>query len=245
MADFEELSFVIPGYTPETMPLGRLIEYLQKMAIILGDPDNLHLVALRQGSCAPVFHAPRATVLEASDRAGRVARGDGTKKQVDAYNHVRKMLRRDARDAGQPAVLRSPTKTILEIPAAPDDQGELSGVRQASSIDGQLMRVGGAGEDASLLVQDLEGRTLSGFTTSRSLARELGCLLYQPVRLSGIGQWARSDEGEWMLERMHVQSYESLDDEGPGATLERLRRLNVKWPAEAADLLADERDPAL
>ena len=81
MADFEELSFVIPGYTPETMPLGRLIEYLQQMAVVLGDPTNLHLVEIRHSSVAPVLHAPKAIALEARERASRVPRGDGTKRQ--------------------------------------------------------------------------------------------------------------------------------------------------------------------
>lgn len=245
MADFEELSFVIPGYTPDTMPLNRLIEYLQQMSVVLGDPENLHLIEIRQGSCAPTFHVPKAVALEAHDRAGRVSRGDGTKKQVDAYNRVSRMLRRDARDAGQPAVLRSPKKIILEIPIAADDLGVLSGIRQASTVDGQLIRVGGAGDDATLQVQDLDGRIMSGFTAKRMLAKELARLMWEPVRLSGVGQWGRSDEGAWALERMHVQSYERLDDEGLGVTLERLRSLNVEWPDDAYDKMLAEREASL
>lgn len=95
MADFEELSFVIPGYTPETMPVGRLIEYLQQMAVILGDPESLRLLGIREGSVARVLHAPKAVALQAKERARRISRGDGTRKQVDAYNRARRMLRRD------------------------------------------------------------------------------------------------------------------------------------------------------
>lgn len=245
MADFEELSFVIPGYTPETMPLNRLIQYLQQMSVVLGDPENLHLIDIRAGSVEPTFHVAKSVALEAKDRAAKVQRGDGTKKQVDAYNSIRRMLRRDARDAGRPALLRSPQKVVLEIPAAPDELGVLTGIRQASTIDGQLISVGGANEDASLRVQDLGGRIMSGFTAKRSLAKELARLMWEPVRLSGVGQWCRTDEGIWQLERMQVQSFERLDDEGLGVTLERLRSLNVKWPEDTASRLAAERDAAL
>jgi len=245
MADFEELSFVIPGYTPDTMPLNRLIQYLQQMSVVLGDPENLHLIEIRPGSVAPTFHVPKAVALEARERAGKVQRGDGTKRQVDAYNSIRRMLRRDSRDAGRPALLRSPQKVVLEIPVAPDELGVLSGIRQASTIDGQLISVGGANEDASLRVQDLGGRIMSGFTAKRALAKELARLMWEPVRLSGIGQWCRTEDGIWQLERMQVQSYERLDDEGLGVTLERLRSLDVPWPDDADDRLTAERDSAL
>lgn len=245
MADFEELSFVIPGYTPETIPLARLIEYLQQMSIVLGDPENLHLVAIVDGSVEPVLHAPKAIALEARDRASRVQRGDGTRKQVDAYNKIRRMVRRDSRDAGKPALLRSQQKVVLEIPAAPEDVGAITGIRQASSIDGQLIRVGGAGEDAALQVQDLQGKILSGFTAKRSIAKELASLLWEPVRLYGIGIWERSSEGEWQLERMQVQTYEKLDDEDLSLVLERLRSLKVAWPDDALDRLREEREVSL
>lgn len=245
MADFEELSFVIPGYTPETMPLNRLIEYLQQMSVVLGDPENLHLIAVNEGSCAPMFHIPKAAALEAHDRAAKVSRGDGTKKQVDAYNRVSRMLRRDLMGASRPAILRSSKKVILEIPVAPDDLGVLTGVRQASTVDGQLIRVGGAGDDATLQVQDLDGRIMSGFTAKRTLAKELAHLMWEPVRLSGVGQWGRSEDGVWSIERMQVQSYERLEDEGLGLTLEKLRRLNVAWPVDAYDRMLAEREASL
>lgn len=245
MADFEELSFVIPGYTPETMPLNRLIEYLQQLTVVLGDPENLHLVAINEGSVAPTFHLPKAVALEARDSAGKVQRGDGTKKQVDALNRMRRMLRRDAGDAGKSAFLRSPQAVVLEVTPAPDELGVLSGIRQASTVDGQLISVGGANEDASLRVQNLNGQIMSGFTAKRSLAKELARLMWEPVRLAGIGIWCRTDEGVWQLERMQVQSFERLEDEGLGVTLERLRSLKVHWPAEANKMVIGERDAAL
>ena len=55
MSDFEKFSFVIPAYSPETMPLDRLIEYLQQIALIIGDPNNIHLVEIKKSSTAPVF----------------------------------------------------------------------------------------------------------------------------------------------------------------------------------------------
>ncbi len=248
MADFEELSIVIPGYTPETMPLDRLIDYLQQMAVVLGDPENLHLIEIRKSSVMPVLHAPKATALEARERAQRVQRGDGTKRQKDAYDKIRRMVRRDAVGAtyaGRPALLKTAERVILEIPAAAEDLGVVEGLRQATSIDGQLIRVGGAGDDAALQIQLLDGRILSGFTAKRQLAKDLATLLWEPVRLSGVGQWCRDSEGTWNLIRMQVQSFERLDEEDATLTLEKLRDLDVQWPEDAIERLQSERGDSL
>ena len=245
MADYEELNFIIPGYTPETMPLGYLIEYLQQMVVVLGDPDDLHLIGIKEGSCAPVLHVPKATALAAIDRVGKVARGEGTGKQHVAYNRIQRMVRRDAGSAARPALLRNSNRLLLEIYAAPEEVSVLTGIRQASTIDGQLIRVGGAGEMAKLQVQDLDGRILSNITAKRSIAKDLAQWLWEPVRLSGIGQWGRSAEGEWFLEAMQVQSYERLEDESLGVTLERMRSAYVSWPDNVDELLRDQREATL
>lgn len=248
MTDFEDISFIIPGYTPETMPLNRLIDYLQQMAVILGDPENLHLIDIRKSSTAPVLRAPIATALAARERAQRVQRGEGTKRQTDAYNRIRHMLRRDAGatiSRERPALVKTTSQVFLEIPAAPEDSGVVEGLRQFTTIDGQLTRIGGVGEDAALQVQQLDGCILSGFTAKRALAKELGALLYEPVRLMGIGQWCRNQEANWVLDRMLVQSYERLEDEDALVTLERLRKLQIKWPANAWDAMLSEREADL
>ncbi|KQX26090.1 MULTISPECIES: hypothetical protein [unclassified Sphingomonas] len=245
MADFEEFSFVIPGYTPETIPLNRLIEYLQQMSVVLGDPESLHLIRVDKGSAEPILHAPKAVALQAQDNAARIQRGDGTKKQIDAYNRIRRMLRRDARDAGNPALLKRAQKVVLEIPVAPDDLGVLSGIRQASTVDGYLIRVGGAGDDAALQVQDLQGRILSRLTAKRAVAKDLAKLMWEPVRLHGIGLWERTGEGEWRLERMQVQSFEQLEDEDLSVILEKMRTLKVTWPDDVDKRLRDEREGSL
>lgn len=245
MVEYEDISFVIPGYTPETMPLDRLIEYLQQLAVVLGDPENLHLIEIRHSSTAPVLRAPIATALAAREQAHRVQRGEGTRRQTDAIKRLRRMVRRDAGASAsreRPALIKTPDRVLLEIPAATDDTGAVDGLRQFTTIDGQLIRVGGAGENAALQVQGLDGQIMSGFTAKRALAKELGGMLWEPVRLMGIGQWCRNEQTNWVLDRMMVQSYERLEDEDALVTLERLRKLNVKWPDDSWDTLLAERE---
>ncbi|RYG89026.1 MAG: hypothetical protein EON59_02425 [Alphaproteobacteria bacterium] len=240
MADFEELSFVIPGHTPETMPLNRLLEYLQQISLVLGSPEKLHLVAIRESSTMPVFHTDLPTALMVRERAHRVQRGDGTKRQVDGLNQIRRMLRDDGA-SDRPALLRSTQSIFLQINAAPKETS-LSGIRQSGSIDGALIKIGGAGESAAIQLQDLDGRIISGFTAKRSVAKELAHHMWDPVRLHGVGQWARNDDGEWALERMQVNSFEPLVDESVAVTLGKLRGANVAWPVDAVERLLAERN---
>lgn len=240
MADFEELSFVIPGHTPETMPLNRLLDYLQQITLILGSPEKLHLVAIRESSCAPVFHTDIGTSLAVRERAQRVQRGDGTKRQVDSFNQIRRMLREDG-VSHRPALLRSQHSVFLQINAAPKETA-LSGIRQPSSVDGALIKIGGAGENAAIQLQDLDGKILSGFTAKRAIAKDLAHHMWEPVRLHGVGQWGRNEEGEWALERMQVNSFDPLEDESLSMTLSKLRAADVEWPADAVDRLRSERN---
>jgi hypothetical protein len=245
MADFEEFSFVIPAYSPETMPLDRLIEYLQQISVVVGDAANLHLTKIERSSTAPIFHVPKRAALEAKERAAQFTRGAGTKDQKRAYNRLRRMVRRDAPEATRPAVLIEAKMVILEIPAAPEDVSVLSGVHQATTIDGLLISVGGAGDAAALRLQTLDGETIAGFSATRTLAKEMAKFIYEPLRVSGPGVWGRSEDGVWGLERMQIQSFELLDDRALALVFAELRELKVNWPNNVNDLLVREREEAI
>lgn len=245
MDEFEEFSFEIPAYTPETMPFDRLMEYLKQIVIIIGGARDFHLIGIRKSSTTPLFLVPKRAALEAREKAAQVRRGEGTREQTRAYNKVSRMLRRDARDAGRPAVLKSPHKVILEIPVAPEEINIISGVRQATNVDGALIRIGGASEYATLQMQDIEGNILSRLTASRLLAKEMAKLIYEPIRVNGIGIWSRTNEGVWHLDKMQVQSYEVLEDESLTDVIEKLRALRVTWPDDADERLRAEREATL
>ena len=243
MVDYEEISFAIPGYKPKTIPLDRLIEYLQQITVVLGDPENIHLTKIKEGSVEPVFYMPTPVAAVVNEQALQILQGNGTKKQLDAFSKIQKMVRRDSKDLAKPAILRNQNRTILEIPAAPEEVGVLSGVQQASTIDGMLVGIygSGEGEEASLRLQKLDGKVVSGVTAKRSLAKELLSMMWAPVRLAGNGLWGRSNSGDWSLERMHVQSFEPLSDESLVSTVQALRSKKVAWPDNAFENLLDER----
>jgi len=52
----ELLEFVIDAYSPETLPMSRLAEYMAQLATLLGEKDHVHFVELAAG-CARLIHA--------------------------------------------------------------------------------------------------------------------------------------------------------------------------------------------
>jgi hypothetical protein len=242
MADFEEMEFVIPAYTPETMPLDRLLQYLQQIADVVGVPGDMHLVRILPSSTKPVFKMPVPVAIQARERVAAIRSGSGTATQRRAYSQIRQMVRKDG---GRSASLNDRTGIILDFPAAPEDIGTISGVRQASSFEGSLTKVGGVGDFIPIQMQDVSGEVFSGFSAPKTLAKAMAKLLFEPIRVTGIGSWDRSPAGEWKLSKMLVQTYEPLAEESLDEVFQKLRAAPVVWPDNADDILRAERESAL
>lgn len=241
MDDFEELEFVIPAYTPDTMPLDRLLQYLQQIGEVVGAPHDMHLVRIDLSSTKPVFRMPTPMAIEARENASSVQRGEGTARQRAAYQCIRQMVRTDG---GGPASLTDRRGVILDFPPTPE-VGPIVGIRQATSFDGAVLRVGGTGEYTPILMQDLGGEVYSGFSAPRALAKDIARLLFEPIRVTGIGSWDRNPSGGWKLAKMLVQTYEPLRDEDMTKVLRELQSAPVSWPQDADEILRAERESAL
>jgi hypothetical protein len=239
MADFERFEFTVPGYTPETMPLDRLIEYLNQLIVILGNPSDLHLVDIKKSSTKPVLVMPHHAAVKARQRARETWEGGGSVRQRTAYHRIRRMV---ADDGGKPAVLVTRDATILEFPSV--DLGadqEISTLRQASSISGELLRVGGDSEFDQILLKDFSGEIISGCFASKDVAKNLATFLHDPVRLSGVASWQRDRTGKWQISRMKVQSFEVLERDGLENALVEAQRAVRDWPEDLTDTLLDMR----
>lgn len=243
MTDLERFKFTVPGYSPETMPLDRLMEYLNQLSIVLGNPGDLHLVGVEKGSTRPVLAMRHDVAVKARHNAREVAEGGGSIRRREAFNTIRRMV---AQDGGKPAVLKEPKGAIiLKFPSVDVGQDQvIQSLRQPTSIEGTLVRVGGIGENAQLLIQELNGKVIAGCTASRSTAQDMAHLIYQPIRVNGIGSWHRTEEGKWEIARLHVQTFEPLDDDGLEDVVAKLQAVKANWPADTIDQLQAMRGQA-
>jgi hypothetical protein len=241
MEDFDELEFEIPAYSPDTMPLDRLLQYLQEIGEVLGVAHEMHLVRIEPGSTKPVFKMPISVANDARARAAMVQRGEGTARQKRANETIRQMVRRDG---GRSASLKDKGGVLLDFPPEVE-VAPIAGVRQPTTFDGVLLRVGGPGETTPILMQGHAGEVQAGFSAPRALAKQMAPRIFEPIRVNGIGSWARSTAGEWTLEKMLIQSFEPLEDEALSAVVAKLRAVPVTWPQNADDLMHAERTAAL
>ena len=239
MADFERFEFILPGYTPETMPLDRLLEYLSQLMVILGNPSDLHLIDIKKSSTKPVFVMPHHAAVKARKRARETWEGGGPVRAREAYRRIRRMV---SDDGGKPAVLTSQSATILEFPSV--DLGadqEIGSVRQPSSVTGELIRVGGETEFDQILLRDVSGAVIAGCFSTKEVAKQLAKLLHEHVRLHGIASWHRDRHGKWQMARMKVQTFEKVDDESLSDALAAVQGTVSDWPDDLTEQLLEMR----
>src|SRR5262245_31363298 len=76
-SDKYEYTFKIDAYSPQTMPLARLAEYLRDIATLFGESERVHLIRIRKGSTVPVLLIEREAEPKVRERLDAVRRNDG------------------------------------------------------------------------------------------------------------------------------------------------------------------------
>lgn len=237
MADTEEFRLKIEAYTPETMPMERLAEYLAELAKMLGESASVHFVKLETGSTSLVHNIEREAIPKVKERTSAIRRGIGPRDAVRAYKKINRMLRDDNGSAvwnrhlsGQ--VITSPSITadsnVIVFPGRDEVEEKFAPIRQRGSVDGEIIRVGGSQRLIPITLQS-EKQEIAGCWAERSVAKELARRLFEPVRLFGTGRWNRNEDGEWCLDIFKIESFQPLRDISLSAALIELRTINTDW----------------
>ena len=77
MTDHREYKFRIEAYTPDTLPMERLAEYMADLAKVLGEPASVHFVRLDPGSTVLVQKVDEEAEPKVRQRVQKVHSGDG------------------------------------------------------------------------------------------------------------------------------------------------------------------------
>jgi hypothetical protein len=229
----EEFRFRIEAYTPETIPMARLAEYLHELAAILGETEAVHFVRLEASSTVVVHKVEREALPKVRDRVAAVARRQGSRDAMQAYRTINRMLRQD-NGAG---VLEEPKGAeTIRFPGIHEVQ-RYGTVTQQCSLDGEVVRIGGTRERVPIVLKS-EDDIIADCYTSRGTAKRLATHLFEPVRLFGSGRFARDDEGNWKLEHFVFESFTRLADEPLSSVVEALRAIpGGEWGDNALDEL--------
>jgi hypothetical protein len=221
-----EYRFRIDAYTPETMPMSRLAEYMAELSRLLGERDAVHFRRLLPGSCVLVQRIDREAVPKVRERVIRVRAGDAPSDAVRAYKAINKFLR----DDNAVGVLRAkePRGVVVRFPGREEAEEKFPSVRQHGSLDGVVVRVGGTDETVPVWLE-AEDRQISGCFTTRAIAKLLGAKLFEPVRLHGQGRWSRDSDGVWSLINFKIESFDPLIETPLSNALEQIRAIPSEW----------------
>lgn len=230
-----EYRFKIDAYTPDTMPMARLAEYMAELATILGEPTAVHFERLEASSTVLVHRIEREAVPKVRARVASVRRGDAPADAERAFKAVNRMLRED--DGVAALADRKGGAIIIRFPGRDEVQEAYPQVREYGSIDGEI--VGIVGADKTVHVRLLiDGKQVSGCWTDRRIGKELGHLLYEPVRLFGKGCWSREGNGTWSLVSFKIEGFEKLKAAPLSEALADIRSIPFTFDGDAFEELS-------
>ena len=211
--------FRIDAYTPETLPMARLAAYMTELARLLGEAERVHFNRVEAGSAVLVQTIEPPAVPKVQERLHGLARGEAPQDVRKIFTKIDDLLAAD----NAVGTLEGQNDVIIPFPGrerpAPVDYGT---IRQHTSVDGILVKIGGRDRTAHATLQD--GKRIWNCEMTRSMARELAAYLYdKPLRFHGEGKWRRNPDGFWHLENFRVSQYNVLDDSGWFDTIAKLR----------------------
>jgi hypothetical protein len=231
----EEYELHIDAFTPKTIPMARLAEYLRELANLLGHSKSVHFKAVKKGSVKLVATVEREAVPKVRVRVQN-ARDPQTPDEVrKTYNRIDEMMRSDN---AKGTLIRGSTN-VIKFPGRDAVRNERMGpFTEPASFDGVVVRVGGTDKTAHALIQTAD--PIAGVISaecSRELACQLAPHLYQaPVRVSGNARWERNELGEWELLSFRAKEFVELKADDLSAVIQRLRAIDADWRDDANPL---------
>jgi hypothetical protein len=221
-----EYRFEIDAFSPETIPLSRLSQYLGDLARMMGQEANVHLARVDKGSTVPVIRVDWEAEPKVRERLRAVKFNEGPAEARRAYKEINKRLIQDNAtgtlvDPGKSKVIRFPG-------AAGANQVEFGPISQQSSFQGIPIRIGGESDPVPVHLQD--GEIIHILHAPRRIAKHLGPHLFTSVvRVEGKARLVRNKMGEWDMLSFYAQDYEVLSDGDIRSDLAKLRALPGAW----------------
>jgi hypothetical protein len=205
-----EYGFSIDVFTPETLPLKRLAQYLAYIAALYGHSEHVHFQRVDAGSAVLVAKIDDVAIPNVKDRLLRVEAGTAPVDALKAWDEINQLLRKD-NACGK--IIEDAKAEILIFPGrnmpSPDFKGTIT---QSTSFEGIVVGILGIDSTKHIHLDIGEEKKISG-ECSAALARELKNYLYEeqkPIRLQGQARYGRTESGKWEVKNFAIKGYEEL-----------------------------------
>jgi hypothetical protein len=231
MPTYKKLKFVIDGFTPLTLPVGRLAEYLKHFAALVGPTADVHLVRVGKGSTQLVNLTPDTVMPFVASRIVDAQRGVGPAEAARGFIGLQALLYED-QTTGR---VKEERRKIIEFPKFQPPQ--FGPVQEDATIEGMLIKIGGRGDTIPVHLQD--GENYHKCWTTRAIAKALAPHLFgDPIRVAGKGKWLREISGTWQLQEFKINSFEELNNDELQDVLKRMAHVRSGWD-DVQDPLAE------
>ncbi len=239
MEHLDEYELWLDAYTPETIPMNRLAEYLAALSKLLGHQASVHFSHLANGSTCAIAKVEREAAPKIAIRVAHASSGAAANDAVAAFNEINKLLRLD-NAVGQ--LKHRPyagvESVVIKFPGREAPIPERFGpIKEAAEVDGELVRIGGRDTSAHATIVDADGTSWSA-ELSRELAQRIAPYLYKgPVlRVNGEARWEREESGQWKLLGFKMNDFSVLEDVDLNHITQKLRALRDSGWAEHTDI---------
>ena len=209
MTGEEVYELYVDSFTPETIPMARLADYIASFAELLGHREHVHFGELKPGSLRVGARVDEIARRKVDKRVDEVRYGGGPQPALKALRDLDDKL---AEDNAVGRIVRGKAK-LIEFPGRTRHVEEKLGpVEQPGTLDGEVIQIGGRDETINIHLK-ADAQYLTPCVTSKAIARRLARHLFgAPIRVRGTGTWARMESGTWLLKKFEITDFETLDE---------------------------------
>jgi hypothetical protein len=221
-----EYRFEIDAFSPSTIPMARLAEYLSDLATMLGSPGSVHLLKIEKGSTVPIVLVDFEAEPKVRERIKAVKNEEAPEDALTAARNIDRRLLQDNAKAD----LRDPVGAkVFRFPGRENAvKQEFGPINQAGSFQGIPIKIGGENDPVPLHLED--GKEKHIVLVRRSLAKDIAKHLFGSLlRVEGVGRWVRHRDGEWEMLYFNAASYAIIEDSTLTQDIAALRKLPGEW----------------
>lgn len=205
----KDISFHIDAYTPETLPLARLAEYLGLLASLYGHKESVHFQSIESGSAVLKSYVEEPDYQKVVNRIQLIHSNDGPKDLAKTFHQIDDCLRQD-NATGKIQY----GENVIEFPGRNRRIEEPVTITQIMEIDGVIIKIGGKDETIPVTIKDQEGKIYNCQINGNDRAKELSRhYLGKTLRLVGEAKLVRHPVDGWSLHSLIIEDYEPIDDD--------------------------------
>ncbi len=221
-----EFRLTIGAFTPSTIPMHRLAEYMADFAVLLGNEQSVHPGGLEEGSTILVAKVEWEAEPKVRERLYAVRSRSANDHAMQAAARLDDRL---AQDNAKGVIADPAGAKVIEFPGRDRFQMPAFGpIQQAGSFQGIPIKIGGENDPVPVHLED--GKVKYIVHARRSLAKEIAKHLFTGVvRVEGEGSWIRTAGGVWEMKSFLAQSLRVIEDADIRKNIGELRSIGSGW----------------